>query len=119
MGKRSIVHVDFSANTPKESAEFYTTVFGWEHNTNEEFSYTMFESANGGGGFIQTGENDVKEGDIVVFIGSEDIEADLQAIEGCGGKRLTDVMPISGFGEMAYFTDPGGNKIGLWKSAKN
>ena len=117
MKKRAIVHVDISATNTTESAEFYQTVFGWEHHTSEDYNYTMFGSGNdGGGGYIQVGENGVKQGDIVLFIDSDDIEADLTTIESNGGKRLSEKMVIEGFGEMAYFSDPGGNKVGLWKS---
>jgi len=117
MDKRSIIHIDISTHDSPTSAEFYKTVFGWEHQTNAEYDYTMFSTENGGGGFIKIGENGVQQGDIVFFIDSHDIDADLATVESNGGKRLTDRIEMPGFGAMAYFSDPAGNKIGLWQSA--
>lgn len=116
MTKYPVVHFDLSTQNNQESADFYQSTFGWEHQTAEDVNYTMFETQNGGGGFIRVGENGVQQGDIVIFIGSEDIDADLAKVESNGGTRLTDRMDMPGYGSMAYFSDPSGNKIGLWKS---
>ena len=78
-------------------------------------SYGMFETGNkitGGYSFLDNKMN--KAGDVVVYLSSDDIEADLKNIEKFGGKRLSDKMVIPGMGELAQFTDPNGNRLGLW-----
>ena len=114
MATRKILHIDISTSDSKASAAFFKRVFGFEHQTMEEFDYTTFQTENTGGGFVKVGENDVEVGDIVVFISSDDINADLDAIEANGGKRLSDKIDMPGYGSMAYFSDPTGNKLGLW-----
>ena len=72
-----------------------------------------------GGGFpdLQHGLQAVVEalraGDVVLYFPSEDIDADLQRIEACGG---TILLPKTRAGEdhyLALFTDPNGARLGL------
>lgn len=115
MTSRSIVHIEIPANDRKAGAEFYNKVFGWpfEH-MGEPMPYTTFKTGNVGLGMPDIGEN-YKPGDVIVYIGSEDVEADLKAIEAAGGKRAGDPFKVGDFGEMAFFVDPSGNMLALWK----
>jgi predicted enzyme related to lactoylglutathione lyase len=56
-----------------------------------------------------------KTGDVILYIGSEDVAADLTQIEQAGGKKLSDPFKVGDFGEMAFFADPTGNRLALWK----
>lgn len=115
MTKRSIVHVEIPANDRQAGGEFYQKVFGWSFtHTDEPAPYTMFETGNVGVGMPDTGER-YKPGDVILYIGSDDVAADLEAIEAAGGKRAGDPFKVGDFGEMALFTDPTGNLLALWK----
>jgi predicted enzyme related to lactoylglutathione lyase len=114
MTKRSIVHIEIPAKAPKEAQEFYGKLFGWEMSVVEEFDYHSFMAENTGGAFPAVGEQ-YKRGDVTVYIGSEDLDADLAAIEKAGGKRVGDPMPVPGFGRLVHFSDPTGNVLALWQ----
>ena len=52
---------------------------------------------------------------VTIYVEVVDLEASLRAAEELGGKRITDPMPIPGFGAFAMLTDPDGAGIGLFK----
>src|SRR5258708_39718965 len=122
MAKRSVAHIEIPAPPDKyeKSAKFFKDAFGWDYQIaptrgQESMSYGMFETANkitGGYSYLDNKMN--KAGDVLVYISSDDIEADLKNIEKLGGKKLSDKMVIPGFGELAQFTDPNVNRLCLW-----
>jgi hypothetical protein len=115
MTKRAIVHIEIPAHSRPASAEFYHKVFGWEfQHLTEPGPYSMAETGNVGVGVPDVGE-EYKVGDVIVYLGSEDIAADLKKIEEAGGKRLTEAIKVGEMGEMAFFADPAGNRLALWK----
>ena len=63
-----------------ESGKFYQELFGWKITPVPEMNYTLFEPEAGlGGGFTLVGEN-TKVGDVLIYVDSDDIEADLKKI---------------------------------------
>ena len=116
MSKHPIVHVEISAKDRKESAEFYSKVFGWQMNHIDEMSYTTFatgENEVGGGLNPVTEENPV--GTVLVYIGTDDIEGTLAEIEAHGGQLVAPKHEIPGMGWFAVFKDPTGNVMALYK----
>jgi predicted enzyme related to lactoylglutathione lyase len=115
MANHPIVHIELSANTPKEASKFYADVFDWKIQVDNTFDYHMFQAEGGpGGGFVKTGENDTKIGDVLVYIGTDDIEGTLAKIESHGGKTLVPKTEIPGMGWFAIFHDPTGNRMALF-----
>ncbi len=81
MNKRNIVHIEIPTQNGKESADFYEKLFDWHIEHDEQMDYTMFDPHDGpGGGFSPLGEN-VHVGDILIYVNSDDIEADLKKAE--------------------------------------
>ena len=119
MEKRPIVHVEISAADRVTSAKFYQTVFGWDYEDTPAYQYTTFAAGNLGGGFPDVDGQMYKTGDVVIYMGSDDLEADLKAVEAAGGKRASEPMPVPGMGSFAFFTDPAGNRLALWKPDPN
>ena len=117
MTARSIVHIEIPASDREASAGFYAELFGW---TYEHFSqpmdYTMFQSGNVSGGFPDIGEY-YKPGEVVIYIASQDLAADLDRIQSMGGSLLMPPTEVPGSGWMAMFSDPAGNRLALWKSS--
>ena len=119
MAEHSIVHIEFPATSPKEASDFYNGLFGWKH---EEFpgGYVMFDAGNGsGGGYNPVGTSglfEVKPGEVLVYVNTDDIEASLARAEELGGKTITPKSPIPGMGWYGVFEDPTGNKVGLYTS---
>ncbi len=115
MSGRKIVHIELSATDRKKVADFYAQAFGWGIQHQDEMNYTLFEAAEGlGGGFNPVDGTNTKQGEVVMYVDSQDIDADLAKIESLGGRTLVPKSPIPGFGWFALFTDPGGNKVGLF-----
>jgi predicted enzyme related to lactoylglutathione lyase len=116
MTKRNIVHIEIPTQNGKESGEFYKNLFGWHIEHDETFNYTQFDPHDGpGGGFNPLGEN-VQVGDVLIYVHSDDIEADLKKAEGLGGSILLPKSEIPGIGWYGMFKDPTGNTIGLYTS---
>ncbi len=115
MSKHPIVHIELSAKDRQESAKFYSSVFEWQMQHVDEMNYTNVSTGQEGlgGGLNPVGEN-VPAGTVTVYIGTDDIDATLAAIEANGGKTLVPKTEIPGFGWFAHFQDPTGNVVGLW-----
>jgi uncharacterized protein len=117
MSKRSITHVEIPAKHRDTLAGFYAEMFGWNFQHVPELAYTTFEAGNTRGGYPEV-DQEHQPGDVLVYIDSEDIEADLKKIERLGGKTLTPRSPVGNRGWYAVFADPTGNKFGLWTRIK-
>jgi predicted enzyme related to lactoylglutathione lyase len=118
MNTNAIVHVEFSANDPEKSAQFYKSVFEWKITRFPGMDYISFNSESGpAGGFPKT-TGRVKQGDVFVYIEVDSIEATLAKVESMGGKTWIPKYTIPGVGDMAFFLDPSGNKVALMKSAE-
>ena len=116
MTKRSIVHIEIPTNNSKTSADFYQKLFGWHIEHVEEMNYTMWDPHEGpGGGFSPLGEH-VKPGDVIIYVNSDDIEADLKKAAELGGAIVQEKMEIPTVGWWGVFKDPTGNSIALYTS---
>jgi predicted enzyme related to lactoylglutathione lyase len=119
MTKHPIVHVEFAANDPSASAKFYGDLFEWPITSAPEFDYYMFDTQAGvGGGFPRINpEHGYKAGDVVIYVDTDDIEASLARAVSLGATDVEPKSEVPGMGWMAFFKDPGGNRVGLWKAA--
>ena len=114
MSKRNIVHVEIPAVNVEGAGKFYESLFGWKLQHMPEMNYTMWEDGSGsGGGFPQVSEEN-PAGQVLVYIASDDIDADLQHVEKLGGKVLREKTEIPGMGWFGVFQDPTGNVLALY-----
>ena len=114
MSKNPIVHIEFSAQDREETSKFYTDLFGWEVQHIPEMNYATFDTGSQpGGGFNPVSESN-PAGTILVYVGTDDIDASLAKAEELGGKTTVPKTEVPGFGWMAFFVDPTGNTVGLW-----
>ena len=114
MSKRNIVHIEIPTHKTQTSREFYESIFDWKMTHDEAMDYTMWEPAEApGGGFIPTGA-EVKPGDILLYIDSPDIDADLKRIKELGGVVIAPKTEIPNTGWFAVFKDPTGNTLALY-----
>lgn len=112
-----IVHLDISAKDPAASSKFYADTFGWKISKDDNFNYYMYSAEGGpGGGFVEVGK-DYKEGEVIPYLGTDDIDTALKKVEKAGGKTLLPKTEIPGIGWFAFFADPAGNRIGLYTDA--
>ena len=116
MSKRNVVHVEVPAVDVEAAGRFYQELFGWKLQHVPEMNYTMWEDGSGsGGGFPQVSDEN-PAGQVLVYIDSDDIEADLKKVEKLGGKVLVPKREIPGQGWMGIFQDPTGNVLALYTS---
>ena len=110
-----VVHFEIGCRDSQATQNFYKDLFGWKL------------EAFGPAAMIDTGVKDGIQGHInslghephqyvTIYILVEDIDAHLTRIGSHGGKTVVPKQVIPGMGEFAWFTDPGGNVIGLWKA---
>jgi hypothetical protein len=121
MSAQPIVHIEIVSRDPRASGDFYKEVFGWKIEVDEKFDYVQFSADPGTGGAFPAADEQqgMKPGDVILYIGVEDIEATLARIEACGGKTLLPRTEIPGIGWFAIFNDPTGNRLALYKSIRS
>ena len=116
MTKRNIVHIEIPAIDVNKAGTFYQDLFGWKIETDTKMNYTMWEPLEApGGGFSPLSES-VKPGDVLIYVASADIEADLKQIKALGGTVLSEKTEIPTVGWFALFKDPTGNTLALYTS---
>jgi predicted enzyme related to lactoylglutathione lyase len=116
MSKHPIVHIEFSADDREAAGQFFNSVFGWQIEQMPEMDYATFTTEGGPGGGLNPVKDTYPAGTVTVYIGADDIEATLAKIEAHGGKTVVPKSEIPGVGWFAFFTDPTGNQIALYKS---
>ncbi len=115
MAAHPIAHLELSATDPAVASRFYHDVFGWKIDHNERFDYYIFEGEGGPrGGFVRPNGMEHRAGDVLVYFGTDDIDATLNRIEAMGGKVLQPKTEIPGVAWWALFADPTGNRLGLY-----
>ncbi|GAB4448356.1 MAG: VOC family protein [Anaerolineales bacterium] len=116
MSKRNVVHVEIPAADVKAAAAFYQELFGWKIQHVPEMNYTMWEDGSGSGGGFPQASAESPAGQVLVYIDSDDIEADLKKVEQLGGKVLQPKLEIPQTGWFGIFQDPAGNVLALYTS---
>ncbi len=116
MKKRPVVHIEIPASNRQTSAKFYKDLFGWEYEDMPgPTPYTTFAAGNTAGGYPQIDSKMYKPGDVIVYIESENLDADMKQIEAHGGKVTSPATEVPEYGWFVFFNDPAGNRLALWK----
>ena len=116
MSKRNVVHVEIPSANVDAAAQFYQELFGWKILPTPEMNYTMWEAGDGSGGGFPQVSDDTPAGKVLVYIDSDDIEADLKKVEKLGGKVIHPKAEIPQTGWFGLFQDPTGNVLALYTS---
>ena len=115
MEKRSLVHIEIPMIDKDQTADFYRDLCGWEFTHDKDYDYTSFSTGNVGGGLSPVTEfNPV--GNVLVYLHSDDLEADVKRVEELGGKIIAPRMDVGDMGAFAVFTDPVGNTMAFWQT---
>src|SRR5205085_12516056 len=98
-------------------------LYGWKSQTDPNFGYRMFQAEGGrGGGFVKAGTTEAAgapsyhPGEPLLYAASDDIDTDLRKAESLGGTTIVPKTEIPQTGWFAIFSDPTGNKVGLFTS---
>ncbi len=124
MSNHPIVHIEIPAKQAKEAGKFYGELFGWRIEADPTYSYVQFQAEGGpGGGFVEVGQSNApveyKTDSLLVYVSTDDIDATLAKVESLGGKTLLSKTEIPHVGWWAVFSDPSGNRIGLFKGIEH
>lgn len=113
---KPVVHFEIAGRDGKKSREFYGKLFDWKIELFEGMDYGMVNPANDksiGGGIAQAQPG--MSPYVTFYVDVEDLQKYLDKAEKLGGKTVLPPTPIPGVGSMAWFADPDGNCIGLFK----
>jgi len=112
MGKR-VVHIEFPAQDLDRGKQFWEGVGGWTLNDSgmPGIQYLMFQEGDQGGAvYSMEGQSGT-----TVYLGSDDIDADLVKVKELGGEA-EDKQPIPSVGWFARCKDSEGNEFSLFQS---
>ena len=116
MTKRNVVHIEIPAVDFVKAGRFYADLFGWKIQQMPEMKYATWDAGDGSAGGFNLIGDEFKPGEVLIYVNSEDIDADLQQAVKLGGKIVQPKKEISGMGWYGIFKDPTGNRIALYMS---
>ncbi len=109
-----ICYIIMPSTDPERSGEFYRDVFDWTVRTDGEGGLSFDDSTGQVSGTWVRGRPMAEAGNLEVHIMVDDLHATVAAIEGAGGR--VDAADIHTEGERwAVFTDPDGNRLGIYQ----
>jgi predicted enzyme related to lactoylglutathione lyase len=112
-----VVHFEIGGRDIAKSKEFYTELFGWTIEVDDN-GYGMVNTGSDVG--IQGGMMKTPEGAppyVAFYVGVDDLDKYLERAETLGGRTIVGPMPIGGMGAFAMFADPDGLMIGMFKES--
>ena len=110
----AIDYIEFNVSDVASSQAFYAAAFGWRFNDyGPDYAGIVGEGGREAGG-LQRGE--VVAGGPLVILYGEDLDAVEKAIVQAGGTIVDPQFDFPG-GRRFHFTDPSGNKLGVWREA--
>ena len=118
LSSHPVVHIEIPASNANAAGKFYGEVFGWKIEADQMYNYVQFQAEGGpGGGFPQLGGPaplEYRPDSLLVYIGTDDIDATLAQVEAHGGKTVMPKTEIPHVGWWAVFSDPTGNRVALF-----
>jgi predicted enzyme related to lactoylglutathione lyase len=118
----AVVHFEIMANDAKQLRTFYSEMFGWSVNADNQWNYGVVDRAENlssqeigiGGGIGQMPEG--MPGYTTFYVEVPDVEAALAQAEKLGGTRLMGPETVMAGVEIGLATDPEGHPIGVIKA---
>jgi uncharacterized protein len=111
---RPVVHFEIGCRDIAKTQEFYAKLFDWK--ITPMGPAAMIDTGEGISGHI-TALGHEPQHYTMFYVDVDDVAAYLKRAEGLGGKTLVPPVEIP-TGTFAWFMDPEGNTIGLWKPKK-
>jgi len=114
-----VVHFEVIGQDGDKLRQYYSDLFGWEINADNEMKYGMVAREGntspdgvGIGGGIGGGPPGYG-GHVTFYVAVPDVEAALAKAESLGGKRIMGPEKIMDMVELGHFSDPEGHVIGV------
>ncbi len=114
-----VVHFEVVGKDGEKLHRYYSELFGWEIDANNEYHYGMVtregnlgrDGVGIGGGVGQGPEG--YDGHVTFYVAVPDVEEALQKAESLGGKRVMGPEDIMGQVVLGQFMDPEGHLVGV------
>lgn len=81
-----------------------------------DFDYTMWADGGESGGGLVNANDENADGKVLVYIASDDIDADLKQVTALGGTVIKPKTEIPSMGWYAVFEDPTRNRLAIYTS---
>jgi len=107
-----VVHFEIGCRDRVKTGEFFAGLFGWR--LTEAGPASMIDTGSGGINGHITSLGHEPHHYVTVYVQVDNVQAYLTKAETLGGKTLVPPVDIP-TGTFAWFADPEGNTIGLWK----
>ena len=116
-----VIHFEIGCRNLEATRAFYSKLLGWEYQPGAPNMamignlgpYASQPGPGIGGHLTALGHEPHKY--VTIYAQVADIPATLAQAEKLGGKTLVPATEVPGMGHFAWFNDPEGNTIGLWK----
>lgn len=116
-----VVHFEIGSKDIAKTRKFYGDLLGWQSQEggpnmamlSNLGSYAEPKTEGIGGHFSSLGHEPHQY--VTVYAQVDDIEATLENAEKLGGKTVIPKQEVPEMGWFAWFADPEGNVVGLWK----
>ena len=109
-----IVHFEIGCRDTEATSRFYQKLFGWEINGDGPAAMIDTKNSTGIQGHI-TSLGHEPHNYLTVYAHVDDLESTLKRAEELGAKTMIPPTDIPGMGQFAWFADPEGTLLGLWK----
>jgi uncharacterized protein len=118
---QAVVHFEVIGKDGEKLQKYYSELFGWDIDTDNEMNYGMVnregnvgaEGVGIGGGIA--GGPPGYGGHVTFYVAVPDVEAALAKAESLGGTRIMGPEKIMDMVELGQFSDPEGHVIGVVK----
>lgn len=111
-----ICYIFMPSQDPERSGAFYRDVFGWTLRTNGEGGLSFDDSTGQVSGTWVSDRPVADVGNLEVHIMVDDLEVSIAAVRAAGG-RVDEGDIHTDSERWAVFTDPDGNRLGLYQQA--
>jgi uncharacterized protein len=113
-----ICYLEIPANRLKDSARFYSDIFGWKVRERGDGNLAFDDTGSVSGTWVKQADRTPDER-TRTYIMVDGITESLERIGQAGGKVVTPRTDIGpNMGAFAVFTDPAGNEFGLYEEPK-
>ncbi len=115
-GDSKVCYVEIPAANIAESSSFYEKVFGWTIRTRSDGTVAFDDGINEVSGAWILGRKPATEPGLVVSIMVDSVAETTKEIT-AGGCKIVQVIATGDGQEIAWFTDPAGNVMGIYQHA--
>ena len=112
---RPVVHFEIGCRNSESTRAFYAKLFDWEITPAGPAAMIGAEAGGIAGHITALGHEPHHY--TIFYVDVDDVGACLEKVKALGGKVLVTPVDIP-TGTFAWFQDPEGNTVGLWKAKK-